>query len=560
MYIREKIESNLKNAIKLGVEAAIASGDFELEALPEIQLEIPREKEHGDYSTNIAMQLPRLTKKAPRYIAESIQKHIKTEGIGVEAVELAGPGFMNFKLDPSWHYEVLKEIENRGTDYGKTQKNEGKTYNLEFVSANPTGPMHMGNARGGAIGDILAEIAHWTGYVVTREFYVNDAGNQIVKFGDSLDGRFRQILGEDFPFPEDGYQGADITIHMEEYIDQEGVEASKALMALPEEERKKILVDYALEKNLKNMHRDMSRYGVDYDVWFSEKSLYENKEVEAALALLKEKDAIFEEDGAIWFKTTKFGCEKDDVLVRNNGIPTYFLGDIAYHLNKLITRKFSRSVNIWGADHHGHIARLKAAMEAVGLDPEALQVVTMQLVRLVKEGKQVRMSKRKGETISLSDLLDMVGVDAARVFFNLRSPDSHFDFDLDLALEESSDNPVFYIQYAHARICSILRQMDEERQGEADYGLLVAKEEMELMEILSDLPGVLIMAEEKMDPSQITHYAQSLASAFHSFYNACRVRIDDEDLMRARLGLIVATRQVLKNVLGILGVDAPDAM
>ena len=560
MYIREKIESNLKNAIKLGVEAAIASGDFELEALPEIQLEIPREKEHGDYSTNIAMQLPRLTKKAPRYIAESIQKHIKTEGIGVEAVELAGPGFMNFKLDPSWHYEVLKEIENRGTDYGKTQKNEGKTYNLEFVSANPTGPMHMGNARGGAIGDILAEIAHWTGYEVTREFYVNDAGNQIVKFGDSLDGRFRQILGEDFPFPEDGYQGADITIHMEEYIDQEGVEASKALMALPEEERKKILVDYALEKNLKNMHRDMSRYGVDYDVWFSEKSLYENKEVEAALALLKEKDAIFEEDGAIWFKTTKFGCEKDDVLVRNNGIPTYFLGDIAYHLNKLITRKFSRSVNIWGADHHGHIARLKAAMEAVGLDPEALQVVTMQLVRLVKEGKQVRMSKRKGETISLSDLLDMVGVDAARVFFNLRSPDSHFDFDLDLALEESSDNPVFYIQYAHARICSILRQMDEERQGEADYGLLVAKEEMELMEILSDLPGVLIMAEEKMDPSQITHYAQSLASAFHSFYNACRVRIDDEDLMRARLGLIVATRQVLKNVLGILGVDAPDAM
>lgn len=563
MYIREKVEEEIKRLIQKAVDQAVAAGDFNVEALPEIQLEVPREREYGEYSTNIAMQLPKLARKAPKFIAEAILRHMDIDDSYVAEVDIAGPGFINFKLKPEWHYETVLEIEEMQEDYGKTQGHAGKTYNLEFVSANPTGPMHMGNARGGAIGDILAEIAAWTGYDVTREFYVNDAGNQIAKFGQSLDVRFRQLLGEDLPFPEDGYQGKDIQVHMEEYIDAKGgAEACRVLLEMPEEERKAVFVEYALEKNLKKMHEDMNTYGVDYDVWFSEQSLYDDGEIEAALQTLKDRGAVYEEDGAVWFKTTDYGCEKDDVLIRQNGLPTYFMGDIAYHLNKLITRGFDRSVNVWGADHHGHIARLKAAMEAAGVNPDRLHIVIMQLVRLVKDGEPVRMSKRKGKAIGLTELLDMVGVDAARVFFNLRSPDSHFDFDLDLAIQESNENPVFYVQYAHARICSILRQMEGNvtDAAAADLTLLTAKEEMDLMEMLSDLPGAIVVAEDKNDPSRITRYAIDLASAFHTFYNACRVRVEDVALMKARLALVLSTRQVLKNVLGILGVEAPDHM
>lgn len=562
MYIREKIEEEIKGLVQKAVDAAVAAGDFTVDHLPEIQLEIPREKEFGAYSTNIAMQLPKLAHKAPKVIAQSIVAHADTQNTQVETVEIAGPGFINFKLKPQWHSQVIKEIEAMGDNYGKTQGNAGKTYNLEFVSANPTGPMHMGNARGGAIGDILAEIAAWTGYDVTREFYVNDAGNQIAKFGDSLDARFRQILGEDIPFPEDGYQGADIRVHMEEYIAENGGEAQcQKLMDLSEVERKKIFVDYALAKNLKKMHEDMETYGVDYDIWFSEQSLYDDGEIKAALQMLKDRDAVYEKDDAIWFKTTDYGCEKDDVLIRNNGLPTYFMGDIAYHLNKFVTRGFDRSVNVWGADHHGHIARLKGAMEAAGVNPDRLDIVVMQLVRLVKDGEPVRMSKRAGKTIGLTELLDMVGVDAARVFFNLRSPDSHFDFDLDLALEESNENPVFYVQYAHARICSILRQMEDvDLTTGVDLSRLREKEEEDLMEILSDLPSAIVIAEDKMDPSRITRYAIDLASAFHTFYNACRVRTEDPELMKARTALIIATKQVLKNTLTILDVKAVERM
>jgi len=563
MYIREKIEESLRKMIAAAVDAAVAEGAFPVESLPEIQLEVPREEQFGDYSTNIAMQLPKQARKAPRVIAEAIVAHLDTAGTYVEKADIAGPGFINFHLDPSWHYEVIADIEERGDDYGRTTGHAGQTYNLEFVSANPTGPMHMGNARGGAIGDILAEIAAWTGYDVTREFYVNDAGNQIAKFGDSLDARFLQLMGQDVPFPEDGYQGADIRVHMEEYIAAQGGEdACKDLLEQTPEARKKIFVDYALKKNLAGMHADMARYGVHYDVWFSEQSLYDDGEIKSALKMLEDRGATYEKEGAIWFKTTDYGCEKDDVLIRNNGLPTYFMGDIAYHLNKFVTRGFDRSVNVWGADHHGHIARLKAAMEAAGVDPNRLDIVIMQLVRLVKDGEQVRMSKRAGKAIGLTELLDMVGVDAARVFFNLRSPGSHFDFDLDLAIQESNENPVFYVQYAHARICSILRQMEDDVDvhAPADLTLLKEDKEMELLKILADLPDILVMAESKMDPSQITHYAMDLASAFHTFYNDCRVRVDDKALMHARVKLILVTQQVLKNVLGILGVDAPSKM
>lgn len=565
-YIREKIENKLKQAAADAVKSAVSAGAFQIEHQPDVQLEVPREAKFGDYSTNVAMQLPKEAHMAPRKIAEAITEQLKADdnlkGI-VSKVDIAGPGFINFTLDPAWHYDVIGEVESMGKDYGRTEGHKGLTYNLEFVSANPTGPMHIGNARGGAIGDVLAEIAAWTGYDVTREFYVNDAGNQIAKFGDSLDARFKQAMGLDVPFPEDGYQGKDIMERVQEYIaDQGGKDQVVGLLDEDDDTRKRKLIDFALNVNLNQMHTDMAKYGVHYDVWFSEQRMYDDGEIERALKLLKDKGATYEKDGATWFKTTDYGCEKDDVLIRQNGLPTYFMGDIAYHLNKLQTRKFDRAVNVWGADHHGHIARLKAAIRAAGEDDSRLHVVTMQLVRLIKDGEPIRMSKRQGKAIGLSELLTMVGTDAARVFFNLRSPDSHFDFDLDLAIQESNENPVFYMQYAHARICSILRQLGGEvdLDAPADLSLLTHPKEMELLEVMSDLPNTIVQAERKNDPSRMVHYGQELASAFHGFYNDCRVRVDDAKLMHARLKLILATRQVLENVLGILGVSAPESM
>ncbi|WKY47573.1 arginine--tRNA ligase [Eubacteriaceae bacterium ES3] len=558
MYIREKLSEELKDIIAQGLDKTIASGAFSIDEKPEIFLEVPREKTHGDYSTNIAMQLPKQAKKAPRFIAEALIDNLEIENSSVASVEIAGPGFINFRLKPEWHYQVLEEIKDRGDGYGKSQKNAGKTYNLEFISANPTGPMHMGNARGGAIGDILASIASWSGYDVTREFYINDAGNQIAKFGDSLDARYRQLLGEDIPFPEDGYQGEDITEHMRDFIAING----NAYLAWEEADRKKVLIEYALNKNLDKMKSDLGVYGINYDVWFSEQSLYDSGAIDETIKALKEGGYAYEENGALWFKATEFGSEKDDVLIRANGLPTYFMADIAYHMNKFVDRKFDRCINVWGADHHGHVARLKGALTAVGVNADNFEVVIMQLVRLLRDGEVARMSKRKGKAIALTDLIEEVGVDATRFFFNLRSPDSHFDFDLDLAIEQSNDNPVFYVQYAHARICSILRQMDEavNLSEPADYSCLVEKEEMNLLEILSDFPSEILIAEEKMDPSRITRYTIDLAAGFHSFYNACRVRVEDVDLMKARVHLIKAVRQVLQNALGILGVEAPERM
>jgi len=558
MYIREKITEQLKKIIGEALNQTIESGALAIEIKPDLFLEMPREKDHGDYSTNIAMQLPKQTKKAPRFIAETLVANMKIADSYVESIEIAGPGFINFKLKPYWQYAVLAEVAELKADYGRSQKNAGKKFNLEFISANPTGPMHMGNARGGAIGDILAAVADWTGYSVTREFYINDAGNQIVKFGDSLDARYRQLMGEEFPFPEDGYQGEDITEHMKVFIEVNG----DVHRTMTPEERKPILIDYALNKNLTQMRSDLEAYGIHYDVWFSEQSLYDSGAIEKTIELLGKGGFTYEQEGALWFKATEFGSDKDDVLIRANGLPTYFMADIAYHMDKFINRGFNRCINVWGADHHGHVARLKGALSAVGIDAANFDVVIMQLVRLLRNGEVARMSKRQGKAIALTDLIDEVGVDATRFFFNLRSPDSHFDFDLDLAIEQSNDNPVFYVQYAHARICSIIRQMKEELDNtiSLDYGRLIAKEELNLMEILSNFPDEIVTAEDKLDPSRITRYAIDLAAAFHSFYNACHVRVSDKTLMKARVALIEATKQVIQNALSILGVSAPERM
>lgn len=558
MYIREKITKQIKTIIGDALNQTVESGALTIETMPDLFLEIPREKEHGEYSTNIAMQLPKQTKKAPRFIAETLVANMQIADSYIESIEIAGPGFINFKLKPYWQYAVLSEVADLKADYGRSQKNAGKKFNLEFISANPTGPMHMGNARGGAIGDILAAVADWTGYAVTREFYINDAGNQIVKFGDSLDARYRQLMGEDIPFPEDGYQGEDITDHMKAFIAANG----DVHRLLTPEERKPILIDYALNKNLSQMRSDLEAYGIRYDVWFSEQSLYDSGAIEKTIELLGKGGFTYEQEGALWFKATEFGSDKDDVLIRANGLPTYFMADIAYHMDKFINRGFDRCINVWGADHHGHVARLKGALTAVGIDASNFEVVIMQLVRLLRNGEVARMSKRQGKAIALTDLIDEVGVDATRFFFNLRSPDSHFDFDLDLAIEQSNDNPVFYVQYAHARICSIIRQMTEELDQTIplDYSRLVEKEELNLMEILANFPDEILTAEDKLDPSRITRYAIDLAAAFHSFYNACHVRVDDKALMKARVALIEATKQVIQNALGILGVSAPERM
>lgn len=551
--VKEQIVEEVKNSI----EKAINKGAFTLSELPEILLETPREKQFGDFSTNIAMQLPKLTKKAPRFIAEEIVSNFDKSKTEVEKVEIAGPGFINFTLKSGWIYSILKDIKEMSNDYGKTDYGKGRKVNVEFISANPTGPMHMGNARGGAIGDGMAKVLYWSGYEVVKEFYINDAGNQIEKFGQSLEARYLQVNGVEVEFPEDGYKGEDITIHMNEFTQIHG----NKYVDYDSRERREIFIAYALEKNIEKIKEDLGGYGIEYDVWFHESSLYETDEVAKIVKELSDRGHTYEKDGAIWFKATDFGCEKDDVLVRNNDVPTYFAADIAYHVNKLRTRGFDWSIDVWGADHHGHVARMKAALDAIGLSGDKLDVIIMQLVRLVRKGETARMSKRQGNMVTLSDLIEEVGKDAARFFFNLRSPESHFDFDLDLAVEESNDNPVFYVQYAHARISSILRQLEEDLSNvDVDYTLLDTDEEKELIRILAELPYEIITAVEKMDPSRITRYAMDVASNFHTFYNACRVRTDDKKLMKARVELVKSVRIVLKNVLVILGIKAPERM
>lgn len=531
--------------------------------MPAFAVEIPADRSHGDFASNIAMISAKAFHLPPRKIAELIVSKLDLTGTCLSQVQTAGPGFINFFVSQDWYTGVLKAIDCEGEEYGNSDMGGGKMVMVEFVSANPTGPMHMGNARGGALGDCLASVLECAGYDVTREFYINDAGNQIEKFANSLEARYLQIYkGEDaVPFPEDGYHGDDILERAKEFASLNGDKFVEA----PSEERKKELVSYSLEKNIKKLHDDLLKYRIEYDVWFRESILHNDGEVTQAIEKLKSNGYTYEKDGALWYAATKSGGDKDEVLVRANGIPTYFAADIAYHYNKFEKRHFDRVINVWGADHHGHVARLKGAMDAIGLDGSKLDVVLMQLVRLTRGGEVVRMSKRTGKAISLDDLLDDVPVDAARFFFNLREANSHLEFDLALAVEQSSQNPVYYVQYAHARICSILKNLAAEGVmtrtcTHEELNLLTSPEEHELIRHLGALPSEIEQAAKEYDPARITRYVLELATIFHKFYNAKRVKGEDEPLMQARLNLCICVRDIICNVLGMLKIDAPETM
>ena len=557
-----EITKQIKWAVTDAVDGFLADKGIDAEC-PDFVVEKPREKAHGDFAVNAAMMLARPAKMAPAVIAGELISRMNFSGTYIEKAETAGPGFINFTLKKDYLYDAISLAEEMGENYGKQNIGNGKKVMVEFVSANPTGPMHMGNARGGALGDSLAAVLDLCGYDVTREFYLNDAGAQIDKLKKSLEARYLQLmLGESaVEFPEDGYHGGDIITHMKNFI----AEHPESYVDVPSDKRREVFADYALKKNIAGLKTGLENYGINYDVWFRETSLYENGDVEETIELMKKSGHTYEKDGALWLKSTDFGLDKDDVLIRENGFPTYFAVDIAYHRNKFLVRGFDKVINIWGADHHGHVARMKAAMAAIGVEPDKLDVILMQLVRLVKEGKPVKMSKRTGEMITLSDLIDDIGLDATRFFFNLRAADSHFDFDLDLAAEQSSDNPVFYVQYAHARICSILRRLEEEGVNplpcsETNLSLLTADEEINLMEVLAAYPEEIRLAAEHFDPTGLTRYTCELASAFHTFYNACHVRIDDKDLMQARLKLTLTVKNTLSLALSVLGVSAPEKM
>ncbi len=561
--------------------AAAAAG-----ALPEgVSLkgavEIPKDPQNGDYASSYAMATAKAAKRNPRELAQALADHMDLTGTIFSSVELAGPGFMNFRLSPKWYGDVLAEIEAEGPSYGQNQEGQGRKVMVEFVSANPTGPMHMGNARGGVLGDTLANVLQRDGYSAWKEFYVNDAGNQINKFALSLQARYLQcILGEDqVPFPEDGYQGADIRELAKAFYDAHG----DSFQDKPEEERLEALAAFGLERNIPKMKEDLRRYGIEYDQWFFESSLHNSGYVAETVALLTEKGWTYEKDGALWLNTTellkqKFLAEgksqkqvdkldlKDDVLRRANGFYTYFAADIAYHRNKFAVRGFDLVVNIWGADHHGHVARLQAALDGLGLDgSHRLVIVLMQLVNLLQDGQPVRMSKRSGKAIALHDLLDEVSVDAARYFFNARAATTPVDFDLGLAVREDSENPVYYVQYAHARICTLVERLEAEGHpvpaaATVRGDLLATGEEKNLIRTLARFPEEIHGAARDFDPSRINRYLTELAGEFHRFYSACRIKGEEAELLNARLKLADSVRSVLANGLGLLGVTAPRKM
>lgn len=556
-------KDQLKDMILGAMGSAVAAGELANEPIPAFTVQIPADKAHGDFATNAAMVSARAFHLAPRKIAEILCSHLILDGTYFERCEIAGAGFINFFLSRRWFADVINNVNQEKEQYGRSNYGKGQKVMVEFVSANPTGPMHIGNARGGVIGDSLASVLDRAGFDVTREFYVNDAGNQIEKFAVSLETRYLQIFkGEEaIPFPEDAYHGEDIKVHAQNFAAIYG----ESYMDKPSEERKKALVDYALPLNIEGLQRDLARYGIHYDVWFRESTLHESGAVQQAIDRLTQNGYTYEKEGALWYKATAFGAEKDDVLVRANGTPTYFAADIAYHYNKFAVRGFDKVINIWGADHHGHVARLKNAMDAIGLNGNKLEIVLMQLVRLMRDGETVRVSKRTGKSLTLTDLLDEVPVDAARFFFNLREANSHFDFDLNLAVEQSSQNPVYYVQYAHARICSILSNL--EKEGVAPRAVsteellqLSSAEETELIRHIACFTDEIIESAKNNDPSRMTRYAMELASLFHKFYNACRVKCDDEALMQARLALCLATKTVLCNLLTMLNIQAPVSM
>lgn len=554
--------------------------------LPKFNVEIPADISHGDFATNAALASAKAFRSNPRVIAEKILSKISLENTYFDKTEIAGPGFINFFLSGKWFENVVSAVISENSLYGRTDFGKGEKILVEFVSANPTGPMHIGNARGGAIGDCLSSVLESAGYNVCREFYINDAGNQVNKFGKSLELRYLQLNDENnkefvssfdddeklceavfedkerFPMPEDVYLGADIIAHAKKFTDINGDKYVNA----SEEERRKALVDYALPLNIEGLERDLEKYRIIYDSWFHESTLHNDGSVERIIEKLKASGYTYESEGALWFKSTELGDDKDRVLVRANGVPTYFVPDIAYHYNKLAERNFDKAIDILGADHHGYIPRMKAAMKALGIDENRLDMVIMQMVSLIdKDGNPIKQSKRSGKSISLVTLLDEIPIDAARFFFNLREANSQFEFDLDLAIEKSSQNPVYYVQYAHARICSVLRNLKAKGifadvYSDKYLNLLTAPEEIELIRKLAVLPNTVNMAAQSYDPSKLTHYSVELASLFHKFYDKCRIIGEDKELTEARIILVYAVKIALENVLSMLKISAPEKM
>ena len=561
-------------------ETAAAEGLLPADVAVKPSVEIPKDTANGDYTTTFCLAAAKALHKNPRQVAQILMDHMQLEGSYFTTVEMAGPGFLNFRLGDKWFGDTVACVEREGADYGSSDMLAGKKYMVEFVSANPTGPMHMGNARGGVLGDTLASVLQKSGADVWREFYVNDAGNQIEKFAKSLEARYFQIIeGEDaVEFPEDGYHGDDIRELAQLFYEQEG----EKYLDCDEKTRHDALARFGLDRNIPKMKSDLERYGIHYDQWFFESSLHESGYVADSVQALTDLGYTYEKDGALWLKTSeilaanlrkagkseeaieKLGL-KDDVLRRANGFYTYFAADIAYHRNKFAVRGFDKVINIWGADHHGHVARLKGAMDALGLDGEnRLDIVLMQLVKLVRDGEVVRMSKRTGKAISLTDLLDEIPVDACRYFFNAK-PETQMEFDLGLAVREDSENPVYYVQYAHARICTLLKNLASEgytvpAASEVDFSLLSGDTEKALIKQLAHYSEVVRLAARDYDPSHINRYLTELAAAFHKFYTVCRIKGEEKPVLLARLKLADAARAVLKNGMVLIGCSAPEKM
>ncbi len=560
MYTNPVAQS--KETISKMLENAFAKCGFEL---PDGAIEVSPTKDasHGDFASNVAMKASKKLGKNPREIAASLCESLELEGSHVSKVEIAGPGFINFFLSDKYYSDVVKAAVTEGADYGKNDTGAGKKVMVEFVSANPTGPMHMGNARGGIVGDTLSTVLSYSGYDVTREFYVNDAGNQVDILGKCLSVRYIQhFRGEDAAhFPEDGYHGNDVKVIASDYAAEHGdnlLEENAEVMA-------KELVTYALNRNIAKMQSDLKKYKIVYDNWFYESTLHISGFVADTVELLRQKGALYEKEGALWFKATDFGCDKDEVLVKANGFYTYYAVDIAYHRNKFETRGFDMVIDVLGADHHGHTLRFPAVLDALGIDKSKLRFVLIQLVRLMQGGEVVRMSKRTGKVISLADLLDEIPVDAARFFFDYKVADSAMDFDLDLAVKQNSENPVYYVQYAHARICSIIKNLEAEGVkakdiSDVDLSLLCENEERDLIKLIASFPDEILTAAETLEPTRISRYCTAVGASFHKFYGACYVRNENEALMQARLALCLAAKQVIKNSLDIINIDAPEKM
>ena len=550
------IKSVLSNAITQTAQKAIAAGVVKEGTLPEVLLTVPPKKEFGDFASNFAMQSARALCCNPRVLAQYIVDNLACPY--VKKAEIAGPGFINFYLNPDWLYDMLAQIVEAGENYGNLPKASDEKIQLEYVSANPTGPLHVGHGRGAAVGSALANLLKAAGYDVEQEYYINDAGNQMNNLARSVNVRYLELLGRPCEFPEDGYHGHDIIDTAQRIINKYG----DRFLQMEEEQRLEEFKTIAYQEKLAALKEDLERFNVRFDVWFSEKTLHEADKIKESCDRLLEKGYMYEKDGALWLKSTAFGDDKDRVVIRDNGVPTYFAADIAYHANKF-GRGFDRVINLWGADHHGYIARMKAAMQCMGWRPEQLEILILQMVRLLRDGQEVKMSKRTGQSVTLNELIDEVGTDAARFFFVMRSIDSQLDFDLDLAKKKSNDNPVFYVQYAYARICSIMRQVKEAGitvQGKGDYRLLTEPVETDLIKKLGEYPEMLAEAAKERAVQHVAHYVYDLAGMFHSAYNQCRILGVNTELQQARLAMVMAVGHVVRHALSILGVSAPEKM